>query len=226
MTTIAENIKIVKQNIEKACFKVGRSSSDVLIVAITKTVEPIGIREAFLAGITDIGENRIQESLSKFEKLKDLPINWHLVGHLQTNKVNQALQIFKNIQSVDSLKIAQAISSRTNNDINVMIEVNTSGEDSKFGVKPENTIELAKEISKLPHLKLIGLMTIGPNTDNEASIRSSFKSLRTLYDSIKVLNLPAVQLKCISMGMSSDYEIAVEEGSTLVRIGSAIFGER
>jgi len=222
--TIAENIALVKSRIAEAAKRVGRNPSDIKLVAATKDVPVELIREAIKEGITDIGENRIQEARQKFDQLKGLPITWHMIGHLQTNKVKHALEMFSVIQSVDSEKLAQDISDKARGNVEIFIEVNTSGEESKFGAAPAEAVELAQLISKLPNMRLTGLMTVGPLTSDEKAVRKSFQLLKSLSDQIKGLNLPQVELKYLSMGMSDDYEIAIEEGSNLVRIGRAIFG--
>jgi len=222
--TIASNLAAVRANIEAAAKKSGRDPKDIKLVAATKDVPVSMIAEAIKAGLTDIGENRVQEAKGKFAELKHLPVAWHMLGHLQTNKVKDALEMFSVIQSVDSIHLAQEISKRAGRSIQVLVEVNTSGEASKFGVSPESAVELARNVSELPNLKLAGLMTVGPLTRDEKRIRGAFGQLRRLYNEIKGLNLTAVELKYLSMGMSDDYGMAIEEGSNLVRIGRAIFG--
>jgi len=222
--SIAENIANVKKRIEVAARRAGRDPASIRLVAATKGVTAEQIREAVNAGITEIGENRVQEAQKKFDILKDLSIRWHMIGHLQTNKVKAALEIFPVIQSVDSVKLAAEISKKAQSQIEVFIEVNTSGEESKFGIAPGMVVELARAISGLNELKLTGLMTIGPLTANEESVRKSFRSLAELFKQIKGLNLPHSELKYLSMGMSQDFEAAIEEGSNLVRVGRAIFG--
>jgi pyridoxal phosphate enzyme (YggS family) len=221
---IAENIKSIKYRIEQAAGRSGRDSSAIKLVAATKDVPINFIEEAVKAGITDIGENRVQEAKQKFDALKNIPVTWHMIGHLQTNKVRQAVEIFSVIQSVDSEKLANEISSRAQKRIDVLIETNTSGEAAKFGAAPDKAVQLAEYISGLKDLRLIGLMTVGPLTSDEEAVRKSFRMLAGLFDQIKGLNLPAVELKYLSMGMSQDFETAIEEGSNLVRIGRAIFG--
>ena len=224
MSTIAENLRSVRSRIEQAAERAGRDPADIKLVAATKDVTAELILEAIKAGLTDIGENRVQEAEKKFGLLKEHPVTWHMIGHLQTNKVKSALEIFSVIQSVDSERLADEISQRAQKNVKVFIEVNTSGEESKFGIKPEGTAELANSISGLPNLKLTGLMMMGPLTSNESDIRKSFRLLKDIFDQIKGLNLPSVELKYLSMGMSDDFEAAIEEGSNLVRIGRAIFG--
>jgi PLP dependent protein len=222
--TVQDNLRVVRSRIENAAKKAGKSASDITLVAATKGVPVELMIEAIKAGLTDIGENRVQEALSKHEALKSYPVKWHMIGHLQTNKVKQAVQIFDTIQSVDSERLAKEISIRVTGPKEVFIEVNTSGEASKSGIEPEKAIALATYISSLVNLKLTGLMTIGPLSDDENDTRNAFRSLKTLFEQIKALNLPGFNLKYLSMGMSQDFETAIEEGSDLVRVGRAIFG--
>jgi hypothetical protein len=222
--TITDNLRTVKIRIEQAAKRTGRDSGEIKLVAATKDVPAGLIKEAINAGLTDIGENRVQEAKQKFDVLKDQPATWHMIGHLQTNKVKAALEIFSVIQSVDSERLADEISQRAQKLVEVFIEVNTSGEESKFGILPEKAVRLAEHISGLKNLKLAGLMTVGPLTGDKTAVRTSFKLLKSLFEQIKGLNLPSVELKYLSMGMSQDFETAIEEGSNLVRIGRAIFG--
>ena len=226
MPSISENIYNVKARIEQAARRAGRDPSEIKLVAATKDVPANLIVEAINSGITDIGENRVQEAETKFEALKSYPVTWHMIGHLQTNKVAPALKIFSVFQSVDSERLALEISKKTDKPIDVYIEVNTSGEASKFGISPDRTLELARSITGLNNLNLIGLMTIGPLTKDADKTRESFRLLKKLFDQIKELNLPRALLKYLSMGMSGDFEVAVEEGATIVRLGTVLFGAR
>jgi hypothetical protein len=226
--SIAENILKVKQRIQKSCLKVGRNPDEVSIVAVTKTVPIEKIKEAINLGITDIGENRVQELLEKKNSIEN--VRWHFVGHLQTNKVKYIVDFIYLIHSVDSLKLALEIDKRAkkiNRVIDILIEVNTSGEETKYGVKPEETIDLVKQISEnCEFLRVKGLMTVAAFLPNPEEVRPMFRLLRELKDEIAKLNLKNVEMKHLSMGMSNDFEVAVEEGATLVRIGTAIFGPR
>lgn len=205
----------VKQNLEKIKVK----AKTATIVAVTKGVPLEYILEAVQAGITDIGENRIQEALLKLPIIKKQypSIKFHMIGHLQTNKVKTALELFDVIQSVDSLHLAEEISKRATKPVEIMIEVNTSGEASKYGVAPEKTLELVQQVFHLPNLKVIGLMTIGPRTYDIGLIRKAFRTLRELKDKTGLPHL--------SMGMSDDYPLAIEEGSDIIRVGRGIFSE-
>ena len=222
--TIADNLRTVRSRIERAARLSGREPEDIKLVAATKDVPASLIKEAINAGLTDIGENRVQEAKQKFDALKDRPVAWHMIGHLQTNKVKPALEIFSVIQSVDSERLADEISQRAQKIVDVFIEINTSGEESKFGIAPEKAARLAEHISGLKNLNLTGLMTVGPLAGDKTAVRISFRLLKSLFEEIKGLNLSGGELKYLSMGMSQDFETAIEEGSNLVRIGRAIFG--
>ena len=229
---IRTRIEAVRQKIAAACERVGRNPNEVILVAVTKTVPIETIKLAYVAGIRNFGENRVQEAATKISPAflrefgSDTPApQWHLIGHLQTNKVKKALELFQIIQSVDSLRLAEALQRHVaamQQRMEVFIEVNTSGEPSKFGVSPNQALQLAA----LPNLQLTGLMTIGALTDNQNIIRGCFRQLRDLRAEIAAANLPGVNLQHLSMGMTDDFEVAIEEGSTMVRVGRAIFGAR
>lgn len=222
---IRDNIRRVQARIEAAARRRDRDPSAVRLVAVTKTV-PVGvISEAVDAGIETIGENRVQEARAKHAVIGGR-VEWHLVGHLQTNKVKDALAIFSLIHSLDSVRLAEEINKRATRPVECLIEVNTSKEETKFGVEPAELFKFFESLKELKNVAVSGLMTIGPGwaiTDPEAS-RPCFKLLRDLRDELSQAN--DVQLPVLSMGMTSDYELAVEEGSTMVRIGTAIFGPR
>ena len=225
MASIRNNLDRLWEKIGIACRQSGRSEAEITLVVVTKTVEPDQILEAIDCGVKEIGESRVQEAESKFKSLPQ-EIKKHLVGHLQTNKVKKALELFDLIQSVDSLKVAEEINRRSTESMPALIEVNTSGEATKSGVKPEEALEFLRRLSELEHLKILGLMTVGPLTEDQTVIRSSFRALRNLFERAGRLNVPNCQMKYLSMGMSSDFEIALEEGSNMLRIGTAIFGPR
>jgi pyridoxal phosphate enzyme (YggS family) len=228
MSTIAENLKRLEERIQKAASISGRKREDIILIAVTKNVEPERIIEGIDAGIKIIGENRIQEAQEKFKFIKK-NVEKHLVGHLQTNKVKKALELFDLIQSVDSLHLAQEISRRSKEKektAEILIEVNTSGEPSKYGVQPEEVSDLVEEIFKLENVKIKGLMTVGLFTEEIEKVRPCFVKLRSLYESLKSLKKENVEMKYLSMGMSSDFEVAIEEGANMIRIGTAIFGSR
>ncbi len=224
----AHNVTAVEARIGAACVRAGRSRSDVTLVAVTKTRTPAEIGEAIKAGIAHIGENRVQEAATKKPQVT-LAAKWHLVGSLQTNKAKKAVELFDYIESVDSLHLALELQRRCeqlDKRIYALIEVNTSGEPSKHGAQPGEVPNLVAELLKLDRLQLAGLMTIGPGLaieDPEAS-RPCFRTLRTLAEDCR--RRFSVPLPHLSMGMSSDLEVGIEEGATMIRIGTAIFGPR
>ncbi len=228
MNSLVENLKRLEERIESAAINSGRKREDITLVAVTKNVEPEKVNLAIDAGIKIIGENRIQEAEEKFKFItKD--VEKHLVGHLQTNKVKKALELFDLIQSVDSLHLAQEISKRAKEkekSAEVLIEVNTSDEPSKYGVKPEEVSGVVEEVSNLENIKIKGLMTVGLFTDELDKVRPCFVKLRNIFESLKNLRKENVEMKYLSMGMSSDFEMAIEEGANMIRVGTAIFGPR
>ena len=221
----ADNIKRVLDRIREAEKRYGREVRDVTLVAITKTRSADVVAEAVRAGLFDIGENRVQEAEQKFSEV-GIDFKRHLVGHLQTNKVKKALEIFDVIHSIDSLKLASKIASLGGNEKELLLEVNSSEEESKFGVTPDAAIEMLEEITETTGLTINGLMTVGPMSDDENVIRSAFKKLKSLFDRAASSNIRGVNMNYLSMGMTNDFEIAIEEGSNMVRIGRALFGER
>lgn len=224
---IAYNLQVVRERISSACERVGRNPEEITLIVVTKTIDPERINEAIDAGAKHIGENRVQEAWEKFPAIK--PATRHLIGHLQTNKTKRAVQIFDWIQSVDSFHLAEKIdqeASKLGKTIPILLEVKTSPEETKYGVSVSETMALVEKISTFDHLRIKGLMTIAPFTDDEKTVRKSFQGLRNLRDAIKQAKITGVEMKHLSMGMSSDFEIAVEEGATMVRIGTAIFGPR
>ncbi|OGB88897.1 YggS family pyridoxal phosphate enzyme [candidate division WOR-1 bacterium RIFCSPHIGHO2_01_FULL_53_15] len=220
--SITENIKKVREKIAKAAQTVGRQPDEIKLIAVVKNVPLEDIFEAIEAGIADIGENRVQEAEKRAALIRGKypAVTLHMIGHLQRNKVRQALDMFDIIQSVDSERLAGEIEAEAKEQAKVLIEVNTSGEESKFGVRSSEAIELVRFASTLGKIKVQGLMTLGPL---EADPRSSFAALRELSVEIKKMNLPKVELKYLSMGMSGDFETAIAEGANLVRLGRAIF---
>lgn len=223
---LADNLKYVTERIHIACERSGRSAGQIRTLAVTKTVPPPRIREAAALGLLLMGENRVQEAAEKQAHLTDLPVTWHFIGHLQTNKVKRALELFALIQSVDSLNLGQEINKiagALGRVVPVFMEVNTSGETSKFGIPPDQAEDLAGALGQMPHLRLTGLMTIGALATDTSRIRSCFIALRQLQER---LNASGLSIDHLSMGMSDDFEIAIEEGATLIRLGRALFGER
>lgn len=225
---ITENLDHVKERIQKACERSGRNPKDVTLVAVSKTKPEEDIMELYRAGQRDFGENYIQELRKKHD---DLPkdIRWHMIGHLQRNKVKYIAEYVTLIHSVDSMELAETIEKEAvkhNRTIPVLIEVNVAQEESKFGVSLEEAPKLAEEISTLPHVEVRGFMTSAPFVENPEDDRSVFRSLHQLSVDMKTKNHNNVNVDVLSMGMTNDFEVAVEEGSTMVRVGTAIFGKR
>lgn len=225
---IKSRLDSLNQRIGAAAQKSGRTLPDIKLIAVTKTVPLPLIEQAIDAGITDLGENRVQEALPKIQALKKYPqVTWHMVGHLQRNKVGQALDNFDIIQSLDSEKLAREIEARAGaRVIPVLVEVNTSAEATKFGIPVDSAVNFVRILSACQNLKVKGLMTIGTVSDDPEKARPCFKRLRELRDEIKTLNLPNVDLEYLSMGMTDDFEVAIQEGSNMIRIGRALFGQR
>lgn len=225
---IKENLEEVLQNIEKACVRAGRDPKDVTLIAVSKTKPVEMIREVYDAGTHIFGENKPQELK---EKVPQLPADakWHMIGHLQRNKIKYIIDKACMIHSVDSLRLAGAIDEEAGKHgivMPVLVEVNVAGEESKFGIAPEETEEFVRKISVLPHIRVEGLMTIAPFTENPEDNRNYFRMLRKLCVDINAKNIDNVNMCNLSMGMTGDYEVAVEEGATMVRVGTGIFGER
>jgi len=228
MSMIKENWDRLWERINEVCHNSGRHPEEITVVAIAKTIPVEMVKEAVDCGITEIGENRVQEAKGKYDAIGK-SAHWHLVGHLQTNKVKAALEIFELIHSLDSMKLANEISSRAeriNKEARVLLQVNTSAEESKYGLEPEKVVEFAEQIANLPNLNVEGLMTIGPFTEEDTLIRRSFRELRRLFEELKAASIPNVDMEILSMGMSADYEIALQEGANMLRIGTSIFGPR
>lgn len=225
--SINDNIKRIIEIIDNQKIRLG-ISYPITLIAVTKTMPAETVKEAVNSGITDIGENRVQEAELKFKELEDISFTKHLIGHLQENKVNKAAILFDIIQSIDSIEIAEKLNkklSETKKIIPVLIEVNTSVEESKFGINPSETEELIEKINKLPYLQINGFMTVGPLSEDNNEIRKAFKSLYEIKQKMKNIyrNLP---LETLSMGMSGDFETAIAEGSNMLRLGRIIFGDR
>lgn len=225
---ITNNYDVVMNNIERACKKVGRAPEDVTLIAVSKTKPITMLQEIYDHGCRNFGENKVQELLDKYEVLpKD--IKWHMIGHLQRNKVKYIVDKVSLIHSVDSLRLAEEISKealKKNVEVNILVEVNVANEETKFGTTSQEAIELVDAISKLPGIHIKGLMTIAPYVEDSEQNRQYFAQLKQLSVDIITKNIDNVSMDILSMGMSGDYEVAVEEGATYVRVGTGIFGER
>lgn len=225
---ISEKISEVRRRIDDACRRVGRNPDEVTLIAVSKTRPVEELWDAYHAGALHFGENKVQELVDKIPQMPS-DIHWHMIGHLQRNKVKYVVGKTELIHSVDSLRLAEEISKeavKQNVTVQILIEVNVAQEESKFGVSAEETAEIAIEIAKLPGVRLKGLMTIAPYTDKAEDNRLYFRKLKQLSVDIKSKNIDNVSMDVLSMGMTGDYEVAVEEGSTCVRVGTGIFGER
>ncbi|SFH60199.1 hypothetical protein SAMN05216405_4407 [Lachnospiraceae bacterium NLAE-zl-G231] len=225
---LKENLYQVQENMKEACRRSGRAESDVTLIAVSKTKPLTMLEEVYSLGIRDFGENKVQELVDKAEQLPD-DIRWHMIGHLQRNKVKYIVDKVYMIHSVDSLRLAEEISKEAVKRgiiVNILIEVNVAGEESKFGVTPEDTPGLVQEISHLPGILVRGLMTIAPFVENAEDNRIFFSALKKLYVDITNKNIDNVRMDYLSMGMTGDYEVAIEEGASFVRVGTGIFGER
>jgi PLP dependent protein len=223
---IADNLKSVRQRIARSCEKVGRSSEDVTLVCVTKEASVPQIEEALSARVTNLGENRVQELASKYKLIGDRAA-WHLVGHLQTNKVKDVVRIAALIHSVDSIRLAEAINkeaSKIGKIQDILVQVNTSGEKTKFGLVPAKVADFIKESAIYTNISVKGLMTIAPEVGDPETARPYFRKLKELSNKIYELRVTSYELRTLSIGMSDDFEVAIEEGSTMVRIGRAIFG--
>lgn len=225
---IRENLAEVEKRVEEACKRAGRSRDDVTLIAVSKTKPVEDVREAMACKIVDFGENKVQEIMDKNEAITE-KLNWHMIGHLQRNKVKYIVDKVCLIHSVDSLRLAVQIDEEAKKKdliCPILIEVNIAGEETKFGVSAEETEDLIREISKLRNVKVKGLMTIAPFVDNPEDNRVHFKALNDLSVDIKRKNIDNVDMNILSMGMTGDYEVAIEEGATMVRVGTGIFGKR
>lgn len=228
MTTIAQNIDQVRERIARAARKAGVDAAAIRLVAVSKTMPVEHIEEAIDAGITEIGENRVQEAEEKYPRIGHR-VRWHLVGHLQTNKVKPAVRIFDMIHSVDSLHLGEALHRRgleAGRRLPALVQVKTSPEMTKAGVEPDRALELVEQLAALSSLAVQGLMTIPAFSPDPEAARPAFRLLRQLRERIEAARIPGVEMHSLSMGMTHDFELAIEEGATIVRIGTAIFGAR
>ena len=226
--SIRDNIARITEQKNAAASRSGRSGEDVLLVAVTKLHDADEINEAIDCGITDIGENKVQEIMNKYDAVK--PVRWHLIGHLQTNKVKYIIDKVCMIHSVDSLKLAEEIDKRAAQHgitMDILIQVNSAMEESKFGITTEETGQMIADIlASCPNIRIRGLMCIAPFEDNPEYAREYFAAVKRLYDEYKKIDEPRIDFKYLSMGISNDFEVAIEEGSTLIRVGTSIFGVR
>ena len=226
--SIEKSLNAIKDNIAKACKKSNRKFEDVKLIAVTKTVDTDKMNEAINLGVTDIGENKVQEIQRKYDDI-DKDVRWHMIGHLQSNKVKYIINNVSLIHSLDRMSLAKEIQKRaTENNVNidVLIQVNIAEEESKFGLKVEEVIPFIESIMNFSNIRIKGLMTMAPYVSNSEEIRWVFRDLKKLSELVKSKSYPNVKMEYLSMGMTNDYEIAIEEGANLVRIGTGIFGDR
>ena len=225
---IQTNLKQVEENILTACKNAGRDRSEVTLIAVSKTKPVSLLQEVYEAGIREFGENKVQEMCEKYECMEK-DIHWHMIGHLQTNKVKYLIGKTKLIHSVDSYKLACEIekqAAKHNCDVDILIEVNAANEETKFGLALEEVTNLVREVAKLPHVHIQGLMTVAPYVVDSEENRALFRNIKQLSVDIDNQNIDNVNMEILSMGMSGDYMVAIEEGATMVRVGTSIFGER
>ncbi len=228
MQEIQDNIKTISQDIRDICMRTGKDPESITLIAVTKTVDCDRINYAIGCGIQNIGENKVQEVMAKYEKIEG-NVKWHLIGHLQTNKVKYIIDKVALIHSVDSIGLAEEISRRAEKAgliKDVLVQVNVAEEETKFGINYEDTDSFVKQLSELQGISVKGLMTIAPNFEDRELVRPVFRKLKEKFDMLAKANIPSVEMKYLSMGMTNDYRLAIEEGSNMVRIGTGIFGAR
>lgn len=226
--SIKENILSVKDRIKSACIRSNRDCNDVTLIAVSKTVEVNRIKEAIESGINIFGENKVQEILDKHNELPD-NIIWHMIGHLQSNKVRYLVDKVSMIHSVDSVKLVEEINKKFEKKgriIDILVEINIGKETNKSGINPEDIMKFLSEINKYPNIKICGLMTVAPAFNDNEKVRPFFRRMKDIFEEIKAINMENVNMKYLSMGMTNDFETAIEEGSNMIRIGSGIFGLR
>ncbi|WP_416199207.1 YggS family pyridoxal phosphate-dependent enzyme [Sporanaerobacter sp.] len=226
--SIRDNFLRVKENIESALIASGRNKDDIILVGVTKTVDVDSINEAISYGLENIGENKVQEIMDKYDKIKG-NVNWHMIGHLQTNKVKYIIDKVDLIHSLDRMSLAKEINKRAESENiikDVLIQVNIAEEETKFGLKKEEVIPFIESILDFKNIRIKGLMTIAPFSENPEEVRFVFRDLRNLGYEIEKRNYENLEMKYFSMGMTNDYKVAIEEGANIVRIGTAIFGKR
>jgi PLP dependent protein len=230
---LRQQLEAINQRIAAACQRAGRDFSEVTLVAVSKTVAASRLHEAITAGVRIFGENRVQEAAAKIAELREIvtahQVEWHLIGHLQSNKARRAAELFDAVHSVDSIKLAERLNQSADElgkRLPVFIEVNLGAEAAKSGVAINETLRLCEQVAKLTHLELKGLMAVPPFLDDAEAVRPFFRRLRELRDEAQRLGIAGEHCRDLSMGMSNDFEVAIEEGATLVRIGTALFGAR
>lgn len=228
MDKIQVNITEIREEIKQICQNCGRNPEEITLIAVTKTVNPERINFAIDCKISDLGENKVQEIMDKYNEISK-NVKWHLIGHLQSNKVKYIIDKVGLIHSVDSVKLAEEISRRAEMDNlikDVLVQINVAKEDTKFGINIEAAVDFIKSISRFDNIRIKGLMTIAPYDEDPEKVRPVFRQLKEKFDELAQMNIPNTDMKYLSMGMSNDYPVAIEEGANMVRIGTAIFGKR
>jgi pyridoxal phosphate enzyme (YggS family) len=230
--TIAENVAAIQERIATAAGRVQRSPENIILMGVTKTVAPEQIRDAYAAGVRIFGENRVQEFAGKYEALRHLPgTEWHMIGHLQTNKAAKAAELFAAIDSVDSIRLAEKLNSAAaalGKALRILIEINIGGEQAKSGLAPDSAEleDLLQRSAEFASLRFCGLMTVPPHDDDPEASRPYFRRMLELFEALAARKIPAIEMDILSMGMSHDFEVAIEEGANCIRLGTALFGER
>lgn len=227
--SIKENIDGILERIAYVCERSGRNPDDITLIAVSKTVNADRAREAIESGILNLGENRVQELTDKYEKLSDTEVKWHMIGHLQKNKVKYIIDKIELIHSVESVELANEIDKRaakSNLKVNVLVELNIGEEESKFGISEETVYDFVKSLEQFENINVSGIMTVAPFAENPEEIRWVFKKMKVIFDKLSSMNIKNSNMKFLSMGMTNDFEIAIEEGANIIRIGTAVFGER
>lgn len=227
--SVNKNIEEVEEKINEACKRTNRDRKDINLIAVTKTISVDTISEAIELGMKDIGENKVQEITQKYDLLNNNDLTWHMIGHLQTNKVKYIIDKIDLIHSLDRKSLAKELNKRAkkiDKVINVLLQVNIAEEESKFGLKKENVIDFIDFLKDYPYIKVKGLMVIAPYDEEPENIRHVFKESKTLFEEIKKKELSHIEMKYLSMGMTNDFEIAIEEGANIIRVGTGIFGKR
>jgi len=227
--SIKENIDGILERIADVCERSGRNPDDITLIAVSKTVNADRAREAVEAGILNLGENRVQELTDKYEKLSDTEVKWHMIGHLQKNKVKYIIDKVELIHSVESIELANEINKRAeknNLKVNILVELNIGEEESKFGISEESVYDFVKSLEQFENINVLGIMTVAPFAEDPEEIRWVFKKMKVIFDKLSSMNIKNSNMKFLSMGMTNDFEIAIEEGANIIRIGTAVFGER
>nr|WP_322790732.1 YggS family pyridoxal phosphate-dependent enzyme [Sedimentibacter hydroxybenzoicus] len=224
-----ENIDGILERIADVCERSGRNPDDITLIAVSKTVNADRAREAVEAGIVNLGENRVQELTDKYEKLSDTEVKWHMIGHLQKNKVKYIIDKVELIHSVESIELANEINKRAeknNLKVNILVELNIGEEESKFGISEESVYDFVKSLEQFENINVLGIMTVAPFAEDPEEIRWVLKKMKVIFDKLSSMNIKNSNMKFLSMGMTNDFEIAIEEGANIIRIGTAVFGER